>query len=203
MHLPLPLTRMVVRSLLGKPDAIDPSITDPVMRRMMLVRGYVLPVNFNMPPPARQDGVLGRMNGFAVGRRNKRVAKETDDVAARRRILAGMPVTRDGGETKKDRKMAKDVAKGKDRKLKRKVDDDNRKEHRANENLVWLVIINEADGEFLAPTHWIIAQDTHYYSIDIKIQGKEAVDNSSNHITLDDKHLEYSRRMHDEEREYY
>ncbi|KLO14090.1 hypothetical protein SCHPADRAFT_939865 [Schizopora paradoxa] len=60
-------------------------------------------------------------------------------------------------------------------KLEQKVEDDARHEHYANERLIWLVIINEAD--------------------DAKIKGKEAMDNSDDTVAIDDQQLEESREL--------
>lgn len=149
LHLPLPIMKKIVRSVMDKPPPIDPRITDPFVRRLMIMHGYILPVEYGpaIPPPSNPEGVMDKMNGYAVGRRRAQVDKKEQDAAVRRQILAGMPVTREGGMTKKDRKMVKKASKGKDRKLKKKVELDALHEHRANEKLVWLVIINEADGE--------------------------------------------------------
>jgi len=68
---------------------------------------------------------------------------------------------------------------GSSQRLQTKVEDDARREHRANEKLVWLVIINEAD--------------------DAKIAGKEAVDDSSDNIAFSDEQLEETREVYLEE----
>ncbi len=53
--------------------------------------------------------------------------------------------------TRRDYKRSRRVSdsKGGDRKLRRKVEDDARREHRANESLLWLVILNEVDGKLI------------------------------------------------------
>ncbi|KLO04618.1 hypothetical protein SCHPADRAFT_947574 [Schizopora paradoxa] len=186
LHLPLPITKKIVRALMDKPPPIDPNITDPLTRRLMIMHGYISPVDYGpaLPPPSNPDSVMGKMNGYAVGKKRAKVDKKEQDASARRQILAGMPVTREGGMTKKDHKMMKDISRGKTRKIKKKVELDALHEHRANEKLIWLVIINEAD--------------------DAKIGGKDVMDSSSDNIAFDDRQLEDARgRYMEDERSYY
>ncbi len=62
-----------------------------------------------------------------------------------------MPVSREGGMIRRDYKRSRRASdsKGGDRKLRRKVEDDARREHRANGSLLWLVILNEVDGKLI------------------------------------------------------
>ncbi|KLO14088.1 hypothetical protein SCHPADRAFT_996883 [Schizopora paradoxa] len=161
LRLPLPIVKTIVRFVMDKPPPIDPRITDPLTRRLMVMQGYILPVLHGpaLPPPSNPSNVLDKMNGFA--------------------ILAGMPVTREGGLTRKDYRTMEEVSRNGTRRLKDKVDADARREHRANENLIWLVIINEAD--------------------DAKISGKDAVDSSSDTIAFNDQQLEETRERYLEE----
>lgn len=85
--------------------------------------------------------------------------------------------------------MTRMVSRGRDRKLKDKVQDDAQREHRAFEKLVWLVIINEADGE-LRVSHLsseLFAKLNCW--VDARIAGKEAMDNSSDNVALNDQQL--------------
>lgn len=202
LHLPLPLTKKLVRALMDKPPAIDPRITDPLERRLMGMHGYILPVEHGpaLPPPSNPTGTLDKMNGFAVGKSRGKLNKKEQDAAARREILAGMPVSREGGMTKKDREMAKKVAKGKDKKkLRTKVEDDARHEHHAFEGLIWLVIINEADGEWLKPCRFIELLSKRRWCVDEKIAGKESMDNSSDNLAFSKQQLEETRGRYLEE----
>ncbi len=150
LPIPIPFVKKGIRFLMDKGPAIDPRLTDPLARRLMVLDGYILPVAYGyaIPPPAKPDGVLDKMNGFVVGRRSGKVDKKARDAAVRREILAGMPITREGGMNRRDYKTARRAARGRTRRLKNRVADDARREHNNNERLVWLVIINEADGKF-------------------------------------------------------
>jgi len=177
LPIPFPVVRSVIRSMMDKVPEIDPRMTDPLARRLMTMHGYILPVEYGpaIPPLAKPDKILDKMNGFAVGRKRGKVDKQDRNADVRRKYLAGIPVTREGGMTRagRDYLMLLRVSSGSASKLKDKVENDARREHRANEKLVWLVIINEAD--------------------DAKIQGKEVMDNSSDSITFNDQELEESR----------
>ncbi len=70
--------------------------------------------------------------------------KRAENKAARRQILAGVPVTRE--LTRKDEKVVKKLANGKEHQIRRKVDKDDRKESRTNEKVLWLVIVTEDEG---------------------------------------------------------
>ncbi|KLO14734.1 hypothetical protein SCHPADRAFT_939285 [Schizopora paradoxa] len=139
------------------------------------MQGYILPVEHGpmIPPPSNPTKVLDKMNGFAGGMSRNKVDKREQDATVRRQILAGMPVTREGGMTRRDQRSVRMASRGRKRRLQDKVEDDARREHRANENVIWLVVINEAD--------------------DAKIAGKDAMDNSSDSIALDDKQLKETR----------
>ncbi|KLO05944.1 hypothetical protein SCHPADRAFT_861819 [Schizopora paradoxa] len=181
LPLPLPFVKRGIRALMDKPPPIDPRMTDPLARRLMVMQGFILPVAHGpaIPPPVKPDGVLDKMNGYVVGKRQTKVDKQARDAAVRREILAGMPISREGGMTRRDYKMARRASRGRTRRLKTKVEEDARREHRNNERLVWLVILNEAD--------------------DAKISGTEAMDNSSDNITLNDRELEETRERFVEE----
>ncbi len=133
LHLPFPIMKKVVRMFMDKPPPIDPRITDPLTRRLMGMHGYILPVEHGsaIPPPSNPTRVLDKMNGFAVGRTKGKADKKAQDAAVRRQILAGMPVSREGGMTRKDYRTARRASGGRDRKLRKKVEDDARREHRA------------------------------------------------------------------------
>ncbi len=142
LRLPFPLMKKAARFFMDKHPPIDARITDPLTRRLMFMQGYILPVEHGpaIPPPSKPDKVLDKMNGFAVGRKRGKTNRKARDVAVRREILAGMPVSR------RNYIMTMMKTRGSSQRLQTKVEDDARREHRANEKLVWLVIINEADG---------------------------------------------------------
>jgi len=175
LRLPFPLMKKAARFFMDKHPPIDARITDPLTRRLMFMQGYILPVEHGpaIPPPSKPDKVLDKMNGFAVGRKRGKTNRKARDVAVRREILAGMPVSR------RNYIMTMMKTRGSSQRLQTKVEDDARREHRANEKLVWLVIINEAD--------------------DAKIAGKEAVDDSSDNIAFSDEQLEETREVYLEE----
>lgn len=78
LHLPFPITKKIVRFFMDKPPPIDPRITDPLTRRLMGMHGYILPVEHGpaaIPPPSNPTKILDKMNGFAVGRTQKKVDK--------------------------------------------------------------------------------------------------------------------------------
>ncbi len=125
-------------------NSVDPRISDPLVRRMMPYEGYVLPMTFDVPPPNAPSNVVKKLSDYAVNRRRKNLTKKAEDIAARRQILAGVPVTRE--LTRKDEKVMKKLARGKERQIRRKVNKDDRKESRMNEKVLWLVIVNEDEG---------------------------------------------------------
>ncbi len=78
MRLPLPIMKKAVRFFTDKPPPVDPRITDPLTRRLMVMHGYILPVEYacSIPPPSNPSNVLDKMNGFAVGRQTGKANKK-------------------------------------------------------------------------------------------------------------------------------
>ncbi|KLO15427.1 hypothetical protein SCHPADRAFT_938779 [Schizopora paradoxa] len=187
LSLPLPIMKKAVRFFMDKAPPIDPNITDPLTRRLMIMHGYILPVEYgrSIPPPSNPNKILDKMNGFAVGRKSNKVEKKERDAADRRARLAGMPLSMEG-RMSKDYRRSRSASESKDtdKKLKQKVDADALQEHRANENLVWLVILNEED--------------------DAKINGKDVVDSTIDNSPFKDEDPEVTRgRRHAKERDVY
>ncbi len=144
MPLSVPPIQDRVRNVMDDPPAVDLSIADPLVRRMKPYGGYIHPTTFDVPPPNPPSNVVNKLSDYAVNLRRKNLTKKAEDGAARRQILAGVPVTRE--LTKRDKKVMKKLAKGKERQVRRKVIEDDRRESRANEKVLWLVIVNEDEG---------------------------------------------------------
>ncbi|KLO19417.1 hypothetical protein SCHPADRAFT_885332 [Schizopora paradoxa] len=156
---------------------VDPRISDPLMRRLAPYEGYYLPMTRDVPPPRSSPNVVNKLSDFAVNFRRNSLTKRAENANARRQILAGVPLSRE--LTRKDKKVLKKIAKGKGHKIGRKVYKDDRREARANENILWLVIVNEDEDHL--------------------IQGTERVDDARDEVVFNEAEIEQAQREFEEE----
>ncbi len=133
-----------VRPVIINSPLIDPSISNPLTRRIKPYEKHFLPITFDVPPPIAPSGVVNKLSDYAVNLRRTNLTKRAESVAARRQLLAGVPVTRE--LTWRDRKVIKKLAKGKEDEIRRDVVKGDEKELRSNEKILWLVIVNEDEG---------------------------------------------------------
>ncbi|KLO19416.1 hypothetical protein SCHPADRAFT_924360 [Schizopora paradoxa] len=155
---------------------LDPRIADPLARRLAPYDGYMSPISFDVPPPGPPSSLMKKVSNYAVHRRRKNLTKKAEDAAARRQLLAGVPVSRE--LTKKDLKVIKKLGKGKHNQVSKKVQKEEMLEKRANEKVLWLVIVNDDEDQI--------------------IQGTERVDNSGNDVTFNGEEIRQAEREFEE-----
>ncbi|KAJ7147158.1 hypothetical protein C8R43DRAFT_1012152 [Mycena crocata] len=97
MQLPLPFTSRIVRAIADKPHKVAASISDvgdgkemplATQRRLAALEGYALPLEFNVPPPAKAQGIMDTMGSWGVSFDAWRAGREQNKVEQRRRHLA-------------------------------------------------------------------------------------------------------------------
>ncbi len=92
LPLTVPPVQDRIRKVMDDPPTVDSSIADPLVRRMKPYVGYTLPLTFDVPPPNAPSNVVKKLSDYAVNFRRKNWTKKVEDGAARRQILAGVPV---------------------------------------------------------------------------------------------------------------
>ncbi|KAJ7784363.1 hypothetical protein B0H16DRAFT_295349 [Mycena metata] len=92
----LPLSSGVVRAIADKPPKVHASITNvghgqkmplAVQRRLASLEGYALPLQLDVPPPAKAQGVMDAMGSWALAFDQRRTVKKQDKVEERWRQL--------------------------------------------------------------------------------------------------------------------
>ncbi|KAJ7021593.1 hypothetical protein C8F04DRAFT_1049641 [Mycena alexandri] len=186
LHAGLPLSSGVVRAIADKPQKVHASISDvgdgqkmplAVQRRLASLEGYALPLQLDVPPPAKAQGIMDAMGSYhaerearIIGRREQKAERKElrrrqkaerkelrhegspERKALRRRQKAerkelGHEESPERRERKNAHKAAKRARK-QEKKLERRVANADLIEHWQSEKGLWLVIMNaELDGE--------------------------------------------------------
>lgn len=131
-------------------------------RYMQPLKGMVLPLDFNMPPPAKPEGTMQQMSALAV-KLDTWQQTRTQAKADRQRQLLALANTgsdeyglmnEDSKAGKKARKIeykaAKRIAKGRDpasHNLRTKVKIADKIEYNMSYAVLWIVVLNEEQGE--------------------------------------------------------
>ncbi|KAF8171961.1 hypothetical protein K438DRAFT_1981774 [Mycena galopus ATCC 62051] len=96
LHAPIPFTSRIVRAVADRPPKIPASIGGvgdgqkmplATQRRLASLEGYALPLNLNVPPPAKAQGVMDRMGSWGVEFDAWRTGRSQNKVEQRRREL--------------------------------------------------------------------------------------------------------------------
>ncbi|KAJ7784327.1 hypothetical protein B0H16DRAFT_1402158 [Mycena metata] len=166
LFLELPLSSGVVRAIADKPPRVYASISDvgdgqkvplAVQRRLASLEGYALPLQFDVPPPAKAQGVMDAMRSWALAFDQRRTIKKQNKQKSERKELRrrqkaerkalGHEESHERREEKNAHKAAKRARK-QEKKLERRVANADLIEHWQSEKGLWLVIMNaELDGE--------------------------------------------------------
>ncbi|KAJ7784324.1 hypothetical protein B0H16DRAFT_1259740, partial [Mycena metata] len=120
-----------------------------VQRRLASLEGYALPLQFDVPPPAKAQGVMDAMRSWALAFDQRRTIKKQNKVEKRRRELEelrqrkalGHEESHERREEKNAHKAAKRARK-QEKKLERRVANADLIEHWQSEKGLWLVILN-------------------------------------------------------------
>ncbi|KAJ7134816.1 hypothetical protein C8R44DRAFT_559696, partial [Mycena epipterygia] len=97
LHVPLPLSSRIVRAIADKPPKVHASISNvgdgrkmplSTQRRLATLEGYALPLQLDVPPPAKAQGVMDTMGSWGVSFDSWRTGRKEDKVEQRRRELA-------------------------------------------------------------------------------------------------------------------
>ncbi|KAJ7758163.1 hypothetical protein DFH07DRAFT_958508 [Mycena maculata] len=96
LHAPIPFTSRIVRAIADKPPKVPASINTvgdgkkiplATQRRLASLEGYALPLDLNVPPPAKAQGVMDTMGSWGVAFDSWRTGRSQNKVEARRREL--------------------------------------------------------------------------------------------------------------------
>ncbi|KAF7298809.1 hypothetical protein MIND_00828500 [Mycena indigotica] len=97
LHAPIPFSSRIVRSIADRPPKVPPSISSvgdgqymtlSTQRRLAALEGHALPVNFEVPPPAKPADIMGSINQFGVKFDTWRTNRKESRIESRRRELA-------------------------------------------------------------------------------------------------------------------
>ncbi|KAJ7442594.1 hypothetical protein FB451DRAFT_1057468 [Mycena latifolia] len=179
LHAPIPFTSRIVRAVADRPPKVPPSISAvgdgrqlplATQRRLASLHGYSLPLELNVPPPAKAQGVMDTMGSWGVSFDSWRTGRKEGKVEQRRRELAriesqlqrlGMtppsgqtPMGSPYGAARRARKrehgggLISGLIGPKESRLERRVANADLLEHWASDKVLWVVIMNsELDKE--------------------------------------------------------
>ncbi|KAH8113832.1 hypothetical protein DFH11DRAFT_1704716 [Phellopilus nigrolimitatus] len=183
----LPVIRKVYNRLAPPVPAVDPNAPgDMTSRRLSVLQGYVLPLSFDVPPPAPLEGFMEKASGLGMRLDSWKVNRAAASADRNRHLLAvqegratGLPPppTRSPGssqnileqawEWRGDRRRNKDEGRALRRaefgrsssKLQTKVEIADRKEWKTTDNLLWVVLVNAEQDAFIQGTEFADGSD--------------------------------------------
>jgi hypothetical protein len=94
---PIPYTSRIVRAIADKPPRVQASISEvgdghrmplATQRRLAALEGYALPLDFDVPPPAKTRGILEKMGSWSVAYEARQTRNRENKAEKRRRKLA-------------------------------------------------------------------------------------------------------------------
>ncbi|THH05197.1 hypothetical protein EW145_g4973 [Phellinidium pouzarii] len=158
--------------------AVDPHAPEQMaVRRLLALQGYVLPVSFDVPPPAQLEGLMDKASGLSVRIQAWRVRQTETKAAHKRHLLAisegratSLPPRQSSSSSQNvfkqvfdwgvDQKRWKDEKKAQfnahigreDRRLREDVEVADRKEWNATKNLLWIVVVNAEQDTLIEGT---------------------------------------------------
>ncbi|KAJ7666304.1 hypothetical protein B0H17DRAFT_870002, partial [Mycena rosella] len=181
LYAPIPFSSRIVRSIAEKPPKVHASISEvgdgkklplATQRRLATLHGYALPLQLDVPPPAKTQGVMDSMaswgvssdarrtgrkenKNYAMGRRER---KELRKAARREQRELRKAARREHKELRKAARRSRKQEHGggliseligpKEGKLERRVANADLLEHWASDKALWVVIMNaEMDKE--------------------------------------------------------
>ncbi|KAJ7867446.1 hypothetical protein B0H13DRAFT_1636144 [Mycena leptocephala] len=185
VNAPIPYTGRIVRAIADKPPKVPASISGvgdghkmPLVtqRRLAALEGYALPLQLDVPPPAKAHGVMDKMGSWAVAFDLWSARRAENKVEKRRRKLAHVedqlrrlgpqPLgygeiyamsRRERKEFRKAARLARKRQRGpgildsfigpKETKLERQVANADLLEHWASDKVLWVVIMNAEMGQ--------------------------------------------------------
>jgi len=170
LKLPLPITSRIVRAIADPAPKISPSAVGTknavILRRLAVVEGYALPLDLNVPPPDKAQGVMDTMSSwgvkfdeFMVGRRNNKAEESRRALAAPQSsqfdgMNLGMRRDRRAQRREGRRQQRGGLVTGlvglKETKLERKVANADLAEHWATDQVLWIVVMSaDKDDEIV------------------------------------------------------
>ncbi|KAJ7245008.1 hypothetical protein B0H12DRAFT_957556, partial [Mycena haematopus] len=185
LHAPIPFSSRIVRAIADKPPKVPPSISNvgdgqnmplATQRRLASLEGHALPLNLNVPPPAKAQGVMDTMGSWGVAFDSWRTGRSQNKIEQKRRQLDRQGYSQQpqqplgysesyamGRRERKDLRKAARRARKRERRgpgligsligpketrLERKVANADLLEHWASDKVLWLVIMNaDMDNE--------------------------------------------------------
>ncbi|KAJ7172551.1 hypothetical protein C8R46DRAFT_1216361 [Mycena filopes] len=96
LHAPIPFSSRIVRSIADKPPTVHAGISDvgdgrqmslAAQRRLASLEGYALPLQLDVPPPTKAQGVMNTMGTWGVEFDQWRTGRKQDRIERKRRQL--------------------------------------------------------------------------------------------------------------------
>ncbi|KAJ7132983.1 hypothetical protein C8R46DRAFT_1140233 [Mycena filopes] len=96
LRAPLPFSSRIVRAIADKPPKVHASISNvgdgrklslATQRRLAALDGYALPLQLDVPPPAKAQGVMDTMGSWGVAFDQWRTGRKQDKIEQKRRQL--------------------------------------------------------------------------------------------------------------------
>ncbi|KAJ6518804.1 hypothetical protein C8R45DRAFT_807032 [Mycena sanguinolenta] len=177
LHAPIPYTSRIVRAIADKPPKVQASIggggdryTVPLstQRRLAALEGHALPVDFDVPSPAKAEGLKDKMGSWGIALDSRATNKRETKVELRRQRLVRRKDVKKAmrraqkrerraqkaqkraqkGKRERGPKLIESLIGPKETKLERKVADADLLEHWASDKVLWFVVMNaEMDRE--------------------------------------------------------
>ncbi|KAJ7625367.1 hypothetical protein DFH06DRAFT_1273247 [Mycena polygramma] len=176
LHAPIPFSSRIVRAIADKPPKVHASISNvgdgqkmplATQRRLASLEGYSLPLQLDVPPPAKAQNAMDKMGQWGVQFDSWRTGRQQTKIEQKRRELArvesqlqrmglGPPPhigagPSSGRSRKRERRgpgLIGSLIGPKETKLERRVANADLIEHWESDKVLWLVIMNaEMDRE--------------------------------------------------------
>lgn len=171
----LPIARKIYNRVAPSPPSIEPGMAGGMSaRRLDVLEGHALPLSFDVPPPAPEEGIMDKASGLSVRLQTWRASQAEAKVDRKRQLLAiqegratsltPRPSQSSSGSSqnvltqawdwrqsrKDDKAVRRSTRRGKygrvNRNLRTRVEIADRKEWNATDRLLWVVLLNAEQG---------------------------------------------------------
>ncbi|KAG8991167.1 hypothetical protein FRB93_002872 [Tulasnella sp. JGI-2019a] len=158
----LPIVRKIITRLHPAPVVDTHMGSDSTSRRLAVLQGYVLPLDFNVPPAQTPPGAMDKVSALGIklgewqnGRAQARAkrARDLQDIRRGGSDVSGMAdqIGRAGRRARKaERRAARDIRRGRipreSNKIRMRVAIEDRKEATSTNAILWIVLLNAEQG---------------------------------------------------------
>lgn len=201
IHLPLPFSSRIVRAIADPAPSISPSYgsgspsassTPFFKRRMEMIHGHALPLDVDVPPPAKPVGAMDTVNSWGVKFDQYRAGKKEQRDEQNRRNMAGdysgLSGRRERRELRREERRARrgprqgllsPILGPKETRAQRKVHNAELLDHWAGDKVLWVVVMNSDKDE--------------------EISGIEVAESAENEERIQDRDWENIMKLEEEE----